>query len=287
MGLLVSKQICSRSTYWNVVTKASHSNIWKNLIGVREIMLNNVQFSIGTGQKFKVLTDPWCEGETLLQKFRHGLVRRLGFTWSSPLSSLIIEGGWNFGLLQADIFTPIKEYLQTLSIHLRPDKLLWDGGDFTFKRAWKGCRTHYPEVMWSTICWGKTRPRWSIHGVFLFHERLPTMFNLQKRKVQLAPRCSTCLQQIDPRDHIFVQCPFAMKFWGWLKDALGWNVDFNSILSVEELLTWFLLQTSKLIKTLLVAGFWSIWQERNRRLHGHSSSSTTDVARKTLFELGS
>ncbi|XP_059668750.1 uncharacterized protein LOC132313824 [Cornus florida] len=130
-------------------------------------------------QKFKVLTDLWCEGETLLQKFRHRL----------------------------------------------------------------------------------------------------------KRKVQLAPGCFTCLKQVDTRDHIFVQCPFAMKFWNWLKDALGWNVDFNSILLVEELLTWFLLQSSKLIKTLLVAGFWSIWQERNRRLHGYSSCLTTDVARKTLFEV--
>ncbi|XP_059635422.1 uncharacterized protein LOC132277599 [Cornus florida] len=233
----------------------------------------------------KVLTDPWCEGETLLQKFGHRRVRRLGFSWSSLLSSIIIDGGWNFDLLQDEIFRPIKDYLHTLPVHARPDKFLWDGGDFNFKKAWKGCRTTYPEALWSSVCWGKARPRWSIHGLLLFQDRLPTMYNLQKRKVQLAPKCSNCLQQIDTKDHVFVQCPFAMNFWSWLKDTLGWTVDFSSIFIVEDLLLWFSSQTSTMIKTLLIGGFWSIWQERNRRLHGHSPTSTSEVARNILFEV--
>ncbi|XP_059638715.1 uncharacterized protein LOC132280989 [Cornus florida] len=208
------------SNFWNAIPKISHSILWKNMINVRETLLNAIHFSIGDGQFFKAISDPWCEGATLLQKFGYRIVRRLGFTWNSSLSQLMIDGGWNFELLEEDIFKPIRDCLCTLTIHSRTDRLLWDRGNFTFKNVWESCRVINPEVNWSKICWGKARPRLSVNGVFLFQDRLSSMYNLQIRKVQLAPRCSLCLQGIDTRNHLFVQCLFARNFWKWLADTL-------------------------------------------------------------------
>ncbi|XP_059658794.1 uncharacterized protein LOC132305131 [Cornus florida] len=142
----------SLSTYWNAVPKISHSILWKNLINIRDVMHLNIKFSIGNGQIFKLLSDPWCEGHSLLQKFGHRIVRRLGFAWDSFLSSLMDNGGWNLHILQDTIFHPIRDYIQTLVIHDREDKYTWDGGSFSFKNAWKGCRVMHPEVLWYRMC---------------------------------------------------------------------------------------------------------------------------------------
>ncbi|XP_059629568.1 uncharacterized protein LOC132272433 [Cornus florida] len=205
--------------------------------------------------------------------------------WDIPLSNLLDNGEWNLELLQDIMFRPIKDYVQALIIHAIADRLMWDRGPFTFKLAWESCRITDPDVDWFKFCWGKSWPRWSVFGVFLFQDRLPTMVNLQRRKVQLAPWCSLCLQEYDTRDHLFVGCSYAISFWKWIVDIMGWNFDISLIFTFEDLLYWFSQQTNKMIYLIFVATLWSIWQERNGRLHGHLFRLPQDAARQILFEV--
>ncbi|XP_059638831.1 uncharacterized protein LOC132281113 [Cornus florida] len=89
-----------------------------------------------------------------------------------------------------------------------------------------------------------------------FLNKLPTMLNLQKRRLPLVSRCSLCLQALDTMDHLFVTC------------------DMGNFA-----------ETSKVLCSLFAASLWAIWKERNARLHLDVCTISSSVARQILFEV--
>ncbi|XP_059627762.1 uncharacterized protein LOC132270606 [Cornus florida] len=216
------------------------------------------------------------------------MARSLQLPRNSPLSTLIQNGVWKSQLLQDEDVAPFRDYLQSVIIKNYEDKMLWDSRKFSFKYAWRCVKSVDAEVQWHKLCWGKSRPQWSTTAVFVLLDRLPSMCNLQRRKVYLAPRCSLCQHSCDTTDHLFVACPFSQAFWAWMGGVLGWNLhQFQEVESVWGLFLWMdnLYRNSRTLQSLFAAGLWHIWRERNNRLHGSTSLPHDTVARIALMEV--
>ncbi|XP_059639300.1 uncharacterized protein LOC132281624 [Cornus florida] len=81
-----------RVSFWNVVHKGDDSAIWKQLIGVRQLLLDNIELKIGDGMDFNLLTDPWCEQQTLIQKVGAALLRQVDI--NLKVADIIQNGNW-------------------------------------------------------------------------------------------------------------------------------------------------------------------------------------------------
>uniref|UniRef100_A0A7N2LT45 Reverse transcriptase zinc-binding domain-containing protein n=1 Tax=Quercus lobata TaxID=97700 RepID=A0A7N2LT45_QUELO len=91
---------------------------------------------------------------------------------------------------------------------------------------------------------------------------LPTRENLQRRKVQIDPKCEICLQHPETTCHVLWECPFARDIWSVAgrriqKSPTGTS-DFFSLfrsmanrLSKQELESWAMV-------------VWAIWGARNK-----------------------
>ncbi|XP_059650070.1 uncharacterized protein LOC132295812 [Cornus florida] len=256
------------------------------MIAVREVMQQKVYFEIGDGQHIKLFRDPWCKGQMFSSLFGHRVVRSMHLQSDAPVSSLIFNGAWSLHNLQSDNLVAVQVFLQTVEIKGGEDKLLWDDGNFNFKNAWKCVRHTNIVVPWFKLCWG----RLSQDGlaVLMLLDRLPTMCNLQRRRVCLVSRCTLCQKSLDTTDHVFVTCPFSQGFWKWLGGILGWDlIKFQDMLTAWDLFNWMdnLYNKSKQLQILFAAGLWYIWRERNNRLHGSISLRLEVVARTTFLEV--
>ncbi|XP_059655006.1 uncharacterized protein LOC132301794 [Cornus florida] len=239
----------------------------------RDSMLQHVDFHIRDGRSVS-LQDPWCDGLTMANKFRHRIFRSVNLPRNANLDILMVNGSWDLNLLQGQELQQLREYLVLRPIHTSADKLLWNNGKFSYKEAWKICRFQAEEVSWYKFCWGKARPRWSVTTVFVMLNKIPFIVNLQRRKLCLVSRCSLCQSAIDTTDHIFISYRFSKDFWSWLGEILKWNMhQFAEVVSLADLFNWFqVVATVGFHKTLFPAMLWGIWKERNARLYGTATA---------------
>ncbi|XP_059629642.1 uncharacterized protein LOC132272526 [Cornus florida] len=133
----------NKIVFWLVVPKVTDSDVWKHILGVRDLILDKVLFQVGDGNHFKLLTDPWCNDHYLIQLF--GAVRFRGLDRQTELASSIDHGVWS--LTKNLEFT--QNVIQQVIIHEGSDQIKWKDGQFTLKAAWNSCRSSTQIVKWA------------------------------------------------------------------------------------------------------------------------------------------
>ncbi|KAL0291210.1 UNVERIFIED_CONTAM: hypothetical protein Sradi_7031900 [Sesamum radiatum] len=69
--------------------------IWKKLLKLRNQLIKGIRFQVGDGTDFKLWLDPWHPDGTLIHKYPHGPLVT-GLSLDSPLSTVIVDGHWNW-----------------------------------------------------------------------------------------------------------------------------------------------------------------------------------------------
>ena len=90
----------------------------------------------------------------------------------------------------------------------------------------------------------------------------PTRVNLQRRKVQVNPKCGICGQQDETTSHVLWECPFAQCTWSHVPGKIQKS---NSIASCFHLLTRQMigrLPKKELEVWAMIS--WSLWNARNK-----------------------
>ncbi|XP_059623105.1 uncharacterized protein LOC132266268 [Cornus florida] len=111
------------------------SPIWKQILGVRQLIKDNSEFQIGDGLRFKLLTDPWCNNQSLIQQF--GATRFRQIERNTMVSSIIHNGEWMFPVDFPEIACTA---IQRLQLQAGTDTISWKHGRFSLKAAWSLCR---------------------------------------------------------------------------------------------------------------------------------------------------
>ncbi|CAN1277182.1 Putative ribonuclease H protein At1g65750, partial [Linum perenne] len=72
------------------------------------------------------------------------------------------------------------------------------------------------------VIWTKTAPtKVQAFPWMVYHKKLATVDNLQRRGIPLVNRCPLCLVWLESVDHLLWQCSFAMEVWQWISSALS------------------------------------------------------------------
>lgn len=107
---------------------------------------------------------------------------------------------------------------------------------------------------------------------------IPVRAILHIRHIELQSICVECGSTDDTIYHALLECNFANNFWRLFKDIykikipklhpLTWAIDIldTSICDDEK-------------TSYILCGLWSVWNARNARLHGESSTNLTQACR--------
>lgn len=59
------------------------------------------------------------------------------------------------------------------------------------------------------------------------HNRLPTDENLTDRGLSFPSLCTLCMSQQETSQHLFFDCPFALKLWNWLQAIVNCQLSLS------------------------------------------------------------
>ncbi|CAN1304570.1 hypothetical protein LINPERPRIM_LOCUS26241 [Linum perenne] len=103
----------------------------------------------------------------------------------------------------------------------------------------------------------------------VWHGRIASVDNLQKRGMILANWCVLCEKDLESIDHMFIHCSFTANVWSRLSSKLSLYGPRNE--NVRGLIdAWKGMNCSTMFadaaRVILHGVFWYIWLERNARI---------------------
>ncbi|CAN0887989.1 hypothetical protein LINGRAHAP2_LOCUS15726 [Linum grandiflorum] len=100
----------------------------------------------------------------------------------------------------------------------------------------------------------------------VFHRKIATIDNLQKRGFQMVNMCVLCRKETESVDHLFIHCEFSYKVWSLVSSTLSIHGPLASNVSCL-ISAWkgmnCMTSFRKATKAILHSFFWYIWKERN------------------------
>lgn len=226
----------------------------------------------------------------------HGLIN--GF-----ISLLLIKWAcilvWRFFILRFHIFFVIINgacpgflhiislkfmmILRLLIFHLRTLRISLFGSlrILALLPLWISFRKNAPQIFWHKLIWHQFIPPkisvllWRLR---LFHNKLPTEDNLQRRGFALASVCCLCDSPCssETSSHLFFQCSFAQKIWQWLATQFHTTLPTGGVLNDLFQAIVFKGFRSQLHNIWITACFYCIhiiWKSRNKLLFDSISSN--------------
>ena len=124
----------------------------------------------------------------------------------------------------------------------------------------------HKEFVWSN--WVPSRV--NVLAWRVFHGRLPTKSNLEKRGLPLvSTSCPLCSNEVEDEKHLFIECNISRKVL--LDICSWWGTNLNGIESVDHLLNWgdklnLMGNKKAAFLGIIYSYFWSIWKLRNGKL---------------------
>lgn len=122
-------------------------------------------------------------------------------------------------------------------------------------------------------------PRHSFHAWLVTLNRLPTRDRLLSWGLAVPATCLLCNQGDESRDHLFFSCSFSSELWIHhvrrieTTPSTGWNDSLSRMQSLPGP-PW----RRKLQLIVWQAVIYSIWQERNARLHRNTAKTVTTMS---------
>ena len=145
------------------------------------------------------------------------------------------------------------------------------------KLTWESLRPRAPIQLWTSNVWYKGAiPRHAFHFWVTHLNRFPTRSRLKAWGLQIQTSCCLCDRFEDNRDHIFLRCEVSQHLWAMIIRRLGyrtlsfhsWNA-FSDWLGSKDSIC-----PTTLRRLVAQAVIYSLWHERNNRLHNNISSSS-------------
>jgi hypothetical protein len=231
---------------------------------------------IGNGSSTSLWYDYWLpDGKRIIDIIPLRVLTSTGLSWTSMVSNIIHNGGWNF--------PDIPELQSTWSAitfrpHLdREDQCIWrrqSNGVFTIKSAWEFLRERQPVNNMHHLLWFTGHiPRHSFILWLASLGRLRTMDRLHG--VVTTTTCILCGLHTETHDHLFFECSYTSLVWTsicrranqhwpckpWTQ-LLHWSAThYNQRNNSDHIIARLLLSTT----------VYYLWYERNNRVFVNTS----------------
>ncbi|KAL0293593.1 UNVERIFIED_CONTAM: hypothetical protein Sradi_6927700 [Sesamum radiatum] len=197
----ITKYKLRHGTLWAANEKEG-SWIWKKLLKLRNQLIKGIRFQVGWTD-FKLWLDPWHPDGTLIHRYPHGPLVT-GLPLDSPLSTVIVDGHWNW---PSETHIDINEIINKLpAIHSgAADYIVWknSSGTYSTKDAYEVFSDPCNSVEWASLFHGPLHtPR---HKFILWLAILERLSTLDKPWCNPANQgCVLCNgTQIETHNHLF------------------------------------------------------------------------------------
>lgn len=280
--------------FWELNPASSGSWIWRKLCKLRPLARPFIVCEVGAGITAKFWHDNWTGLGPLIDVTGPRGPQIVGM----PIDVVVRDAlrGRDWWLSSSRSRNPVILLLRSVlpcpgSVFesQQDDTYLWKSDQhaptnrFSAAGTWLALNPPAPPVPWSKSVWFKGRiPKHAFIAWVVSWNRLHTRDRLRSWGLNIPSICLLCSNQDETRDHLFFECTYSLAIWsfftlrtyltppGQFMDCLIWiqTASRNKNLSL-------------IIKLLFQACIYSIWRERNRRLHS-SNLRSTDVLIKEI-----
>ncbi|XP_013705347.1 uncharacterized protein LOC106409230 [Brassica napus] len=209
----------------------------------------------------------------------------MGIPSSATLHDMFVRDRWNIRPARSDRQVQIQAILSSVTLSQLPDEYEWTiEGKVWLKyqtgTIYKLLKNHAQTVPWKGAIWNSGGvPRHSFHAWLVTLNRLPTRDRLLSWGLAVPATCLLCNQGDESRDHLFFSCTFSSELWihharrTETTPSTGWNDSLNHMQSLPGP-PW----RRKLQLIVWQAVIYSIWQERNARLHCNTAKTINTIS---------
>lgn len=174
-----------------------------------------------------------------------------------------------------------------IATNLQEDRIIWSGeenGSYSVKSSYRmlrGENTANSSFHWTHIWKMNLPPKVKSFVWQACSNLLPTVDNLQNRRVECSQACILCSNHQESISHLMFKCGFAISC---LKNIP--NILLNVDMSMEEWVSWHIKALDNVSCCLLLTTCWKIWGARNQKLWSNYSSNPSIVVEdaKAFFE---
>ncbi|XP_074358745.1 uncharacterized protein LOC141698038 [Apium graveolens] len=244
------------------------SFIWRSLLEAKQLLLDGSRWRVGDGQHIQILGQPW-----LLTEVNPFITSNIQPLQNQVVASLIKVGAKEWDLeVVADVLNerdqncvlavPISNSNQEDSLYWSPES----SGIYSVKSAYKLLQLQRNSEhtvdngkMWKTL-WNIRAPPKVLNLVWrALSDCLPTLTQLQLKRVPVQNICPTCQTQVESIMHCLVSCSYAQQCWSILLPGIQIQEDgcFKSWLS----LLFDTIPSSKYGEVVTLC--WALWRSRN------------------------
>lgn len=208
----------SISEVLNAELSHNPSFIWRSLLEAKQLLSEGVRWRVGDGTKISMLGQPWLLTDdnpcitSDSDPFQDRTVASLMCTnrkeWDMEVLSDVLNERDRSCVLAIPLATSSSE-----------DKLYWrfeDSGIYSVKSAYRFLQTQkdswnaeMADKLWHTL-WSIRAPPKALNLVWrALTDCLPTLSQLQLKRVQVQATCPTCQQEVESIMHSLVTCHLA------------------------------------------------------------------------------
>ncbi|KAF1892551.1 hypothetical protein Lal_00011018 [Lupinus albus] len=160
------------------------------------IVMQNALWLVGDGNKVNFWNDSWT-GDALVElSIVHVSVQS---SLVAKVSDFVLNIVWTIPKVIAEAFPNVVENIVQLNTSSTQDMFIWQGtnyGILSLKVAFNCIKPDMEDKNWCKLIWSDyIPPSKSFTTWRLFHHKMPTNENLQKRGCHLTSMCSNCQSQ--------------------------------------------------------------------------------------------
>ncbi|KAG2309658.1 hypothetical protein Bca52824_029406 [Brassica carinata] len=252
------------------------------LIQLRSIVYPWIKVEIGNGESTYFWYSNWSPFGNIRDYLRGEPSTSLGIASKATLAELWEVDHWILPAARSEKQVRIFSHLTSLTISYHLDKITWAPNDllsdkYSTRLIYNLLRETGNHVSWHKEVWFSGGiPKHKFLTWLMTLNRCPTKDRMLQWGIQIDGSCLLCQSSDESRDHLFFCCSYSWVVWSSLslRCSLSPSSDWNTTLSSLRNFS----RTNLRRKLLLLswqAAIYSIWSERNRRLH-HNQFRSAD-----------
>ncbi|CAH8264511.1 unnamed protein product [Arabidopsis lyrata] len=280
----VRRHLIGSTCFWDVVANNAGSWIWRNLCKLRTLARSFITCEIGSGITCSFRKDNWTSLGPLIDITGELGPRITGLSVSAVVADALSNGDWWISSSRSR--NPVIQFLkqslpssQLVDPSRVDDRYLWKVGDLppssklSTSATWHELNPPIQEVAWHKSIWFKGRiPKHAFIAWLAARNRLQTKDRLISWGLSVPPLCLLCNAANETHQHLFFDCPFFSEVWSFFSS----KARVSPPLLFEHVLRWIKDPCPNgnlaiIVKLAFQASIYTIWKERNSRLHSHVS----------------
>ncbi|GAV91905.1 zf-RVT domain-containing protein [Cephalotus follicularis] len=229
-------------SFWAVKITTASSWSWRNVLRLRECLVNNLVYSIGDGRATSLWLDPWINRVALISRYGVRVVNDAEISINAKVLVVIANRQWTWPRNALNLWE-IATLARQISFEQGPDVIHWvsKGKTFSCKAMSREVRHTLSKVAWADIVWfPNCIPKHSFCLWLTFHNAHRTTNKLRTYGVMAANQCMFRCSGLKSIDHLLLFFVSLQRGYGTTVFAkvvsegyanLGWRKQYRSQIS--------------------------------------------------------